>query len=221
MQVRYTVHLMTLSITELFRSIQGETSWSGLPTFFVQLSACNLRCRWCDTPYSFSRGETLAIEAIITSIEESGCRHVCITGGEPLLQKKVHILITQLLDAGYHVSIETGGSLSTQEIDSRAKVILDLKCPGSEMVHKNDWENIKRLKSFDEVKFVIADRVDYDWVKRICTEHRLWGRELLFSPVHNELDPKVLTDWILTDKLPVRLNLQIHKYIWGAAVMGV
>lgn len=212
---------MTLNITELFGSVQGETSFAGLPTYFIRLSACNLRCRWCDTPYSFPKGDPVSIEEIIEKVDESGCRYVCVTGGEPLLQKQVYPLMTQLADRGYVLSLETGGSLSIKEVDPRVKVILDIKCPGSLMDKKNDWSNLKLLKATDEIKFVIADRNDFDWAKSICTQYKLWTFPLLFSPVHGELDPKQLTEWILADKLPVRLNLQLHKYIWGPTVKGV
>jgi 7-carboxy-7-deazaguanine synthase len=221
MQVRYNSRLMTLNITELFRSVQGETSYTGIPTFFVRLAACNLRCRWCDTPYSFPRGEPTSIDDIIEQIENSGCRYVCITGGEPLLQKEVHTLMKQLADRGFILSLETGGSLTIKDVDPRVKVILDIKCPGSLMDAKNDWTNIPLLKSTDEIKFVIADRKDYDWTKSICARYRLWSHTVLFSPVHGELDPRELVSWILEDKLPARLNMQLHKYIWGATVKGV
>lgn len=221
MQVRYNSRLMTLNITEIFRSVQGETSYTGLPTFFIRLSACNLRCRWCDTPYSFTRGQSMSIDDIIEQTEKSGCRYVCVTGGEPLLQKEVHVLMKQLADKGFHLSLETGGSLPIKNVDSRVKVILDIKCPGSGMDAKNDWTNIPELKPGDEIKFVIADRNDYEWTKAVCTRHRLWHYTVLFSPVFGELDPKLLVDWILEDQLPARLNLQLHKYIWGPAVKGV
>lgn len=221
MRLRYTLMFMKLNITELFRSVQGETSFSGLPTYFIRLAACNLRCRWCDTPYSFPRGEPTDIEDILERVEQSGCRYVCVTGGEPLLQKEVHPLMKQLADRGYVVSLETGGSLTIREVDPRVKVILDLKCPGSGMEAKNDWTNIPLLKPVDEIKFVIADKIDYEWSKTICTRYRLWAHHVLLSPVHGELDPKQLVEWMLDDKLPARLNLQLHKYIWGALVKGV
>lgn len=213
----------TLNIVEVFASIQGETRLAGLPSTFVRLAACNLRCSWCDTPYSFGRGHPQTIKELLTAIERNGCHHVCITGGEPLLQQDVHLLMSILCDEGYIVSIETGGSLPTNDIDPRVSTILDVKCPGSGMDHKNHWQNIERLRPHDEVKFVIMDRPDYDFAVEICNKYALFHRPLptLFSPVHKVLDPKILTHWILQDKHPVRLNLQLHKYIWTPETRGV
>jgi 7-carboxy-7-deazaguanine synthase len=214
----------SLQLIELFASVQGETSLSGLPTTFVRLAACNLRCTWCDTTYSFGRGTPFSFETILENIGRNGCRHVCITGGEPLLQENVHALMTQLCDHGYIVSLETGGSLSTAKVDPRVRVILDIKCPGSGMSAKNYWPNLSILRAEkDEVKFVIKDESDYLYAKKVALEHNLYGKckEILFSPVHGLLDPKELVAWIVKDKLPVRLNLQIHKYIWSPSTKGV
>ncbi len=210
-----------LNVTEIFSSIQGETSSSGLPTTFIRLSSCNLRCSWCDTDYSFSRGTSLNVEHLLTNADLFGNKYVCITGGEPLLQKGVHLLMELLCDKGYNVSIETGGSLDIKEIDTRVRTILDIKCPGSEMEHKNLYSNLLFLKSDDEIKFVIKDRKDYDWAVNICIKHKLFERNVLFAPVYNALNPEQLAEWVLFDKLQVRLNLQIHKIIWPHKNEGV
>lgn len=212
-----------LNLIEIFASVQGETSFAGFPTTFVRLAACNLRCSWCDTPYSFGKGTPYPISAITGEVEKNKCRHVCITGGEPLLQKNVHLLMSTLCDKGYTLSLETGGSLSISQVDPRVHVILDIKCPGSGMSNKNDWSNICLLKQKDEVKFVILDEDDYLFSKRICEEHKIFGQagSVLFSPVHGKLDPKDLLAWILRDKIPVRLNLQLHKFIWHPETKGV
>lgn len=211
-----------LNIIEIFSSVQGETSWTGLPTLFIRLAACNLRCSWCDTTYSFGRGEPMSFEEIYSQVQTAGLPYICITGGEPLLQKNIHPLMASLCDAGYALSIETGGSLSIEEIDPRVHVILDIKCPGSGMQEKNHWPNIVQLKTGDEVKFVLSDRGDYEFARTIFRE-RLTNcpAETLFSPVHDVLDPKILVGWILEDRLKVRLNLQIHKFIWSPTTIGV
>ncbi len=213
----------TLNLIELFASVQGETSLTGLPTAFVRLAACNLRCTWCDTTYSFGRGEPHAIDAIIAQVDDFGCRHVCITGGEPLLQANVISLMKQLCDKKYVVSLETGGSLSTAEVDPRVRVILDVKCPDSGMSDKNHWPNLGLLRAHDEVKFVVAGINDYNYAKQISGDYDLLKREtpILLSPVFGTLDPKELVGWILRDKLPARLNLQIHKFIWSPDTKGV
>jgi 7-carboxy-7-deazaguanine synthase len=211
-----------LNMIEIFSSIQGETSWSGLPMLFLRLAACNLRCHWCDTPYSFERGTSMTMAAILEQIEAAGLPLICVTGGEPLLQKNIYPLMTFLCDSGYRLTLETGGSLSTTQVDSRVHVILDIKCPGSGMQDKNYWPNLERLREQDEVKFVLKDRQDYDYAKRILTQHlKSCPAGILFSPVHNILDPKDLIQWILADKLKVRLNLQIHKFIWSPETRGV
>lgn len=212
-----------LNIIEVFRSVQGETSYSGLPTTFVRLAACNLRCTWCDTTYSFGRGEPQLIEDLIRQVKDFGCPYVCITGGEPLLQKNVYPLMDQLCELGYKLSLETSGSLPIDAVHKDVKVILDLKCPGSGMSAKNDFNNIPLLKKKDEVKFVLLDRQDYEWTKDICQKYDLFDRvsEVLLSPVFGELDPKDLIQWMLEDRLPVRLNMQVHKFIWDPATKGV
>ncbi len=214
---------MTIGITEIFESVQGETTLVGLPTTFVRLSQCNLRCSWCDTPYSFSRGNKQTIESIIDKIEAFGHRHVCITGGEPLLQSEVLSLMEALCDKNFIVSIETGGSLSTEKVDPRVTVILDIKCPGSQMSDRNLYQNIDYLKAQDEVKFVILNEEDYAFAKQVCEKYNLLTRPLLplFSPVFNQLEAKSLVKWILRDRLPVRLNLQTHKFIWHPTTRGV
>jgi 7-carboxy-7-deazaguanine synthase len=218
----------TLQLIEIFGSIQGETSLTGLPTTFIRLAACNLRCAWCDTTYSFGRGNTYLVDAIIQEVKKLGLAYVCITGGEPLLQKNVYKLMSSLCDQGYILSLETSGSLSIDAVDPRVHIILDIKCPGSEMAHKNHLPNLSLLKSKDEVKFVIKDRIDYNFAKEFCHRHELLNSkdigkkiEILFAPVFGELDPKVLVEWIIEDKLLVRLNLQIHKVIWDPNTKGV
>ncbi|MDP1880961.1 MAG: radical SAM protein [Parachlamydiaceae bacterium] len=217
-------HHKTLQLIEIFASIQGETRFSGLPTTFIRLAACNLRCSWCDTTYSFGRGDTWEIDVIIQKVIENGCKYVCITGGEPLLQSNVHLLMKELCDLGYQLSIETGGSLSTEAIDPRVTVILDIKCPGSGMHEKNYWANLPHLRPDDEVKFVISHEEDYLYAKDICLKYQLFEKvnNVLFSPVFNVLHPQKLVEWILKDKLSsVRLNLQLHKFIWDPLTKGV
>jgi 7-carboxy-7-deazaguanine synthase len=213
----------TLQLIELFSSVQGESSTVGWPTTFIRLAGCNLRCTWCDTPYSFGRGYATQLQSILEQVKEFGCRYVCVTGGEPLLQRHVYPLMQILCDRGYLVSVETGGSLSTHEVDSRVKTIIDIKCPGSGMSHRNLWENLARLRPGDEIKFVLLHREDYLWAVEICQRYQLWQEEytVLLSPVHNQLDPKELLAWMLADRLPARLNVQLHKYIWSPETRGV
>lgn len=188
----------------------------------VRLTACNLRCVWCDTAHAFEAGEWTDVGAVLTRVASFGTRYVLITGGEPLLQHGVHDLIGALLDRGYEVSVETGGSLDISSVDRRAMVVLDLKCPASGMEAFNRWENLARLKPADEIKFVVADRADYEWARAVVERHRLADRcGLLVSPVHGALAPDLLAEWILADRFPVRLQLQIHKYIWPDAARGV
>lgn len=214
---------MNLNLIEIFASVQGETNLTGLPTTFIRLAACNLRCSWCDTTYSFGRGIETSVEEILKQTKENGLKHVCVTGGEPLLQQNVYPLIEKLLDEGFVVSIETGGSLSIEKIDKRAIVILDIKCPGSKMEHKNLLTNLDILPSSAQVKFVILDRNDYEYAKNIAQKYELYQRasEVLFSPVFNVLESKQLVQWIVKDQLNVRLNLQTHKYIWDPTTKGV
>ncbi|MGK5594015.1 MAG: radical SAM protein [Parachlamydiaceae bacterium] len=215
--------MTTINLIEIFPSVQGETSLTGQMTTFVRLARCNLRCSWCDTSYSFGRGTPYSLDEIASSIKRHGCRYVCITGGEPLLQPGVFELMKDLCDQHYHVSLETGGSLSTEKVDPRVRVILDIKCPGSNMQDKNYWPNLLRLNPHDEVKFVIQHREDFDFAVQLCKEYRLFDRpkEVLFSPVFNLLQPRELVQWILKDQLPCRLNLQCHKYIWAPDTKGV
>ena len=204
-----------LRLTEIFYSIQGESSRAGRPCVFVRLSRCNLRCSWCDTPYSFKGGDKKSLDDIVAQVEGYRCNLVEITGGEPLLQPGVHDLMGRLCDAGYEVLIETSGSLDIAPIDRRVRVIMDLKAPGSGEVEKNRWENLEAIKPTDEIKIVVLDRQDFDWAVEVCRQHDLFERveEVHFSPVHGELDANELANWILEARIPVRLNLQIHKFM--------
>lgn len=213
---------LSLQLIEIFASVQGESSFTGLFTTFIRLAACNLRCSWCDTTYSFGRGTKWLLQDILQEVKQKGCPYICITGGEPLLQPNVYPLMHELCNQKYILSIETGGSLCTKLIDPRVKIILDIKCPGSGMSDKNAWENLSILRPHDEVKFVLTNEEDYLFAKTICEQYELYKRvAVLFSPVHNVLCPRGLVDWILRDQLPVRLNLQLHKYIWEPATRGV
>jgi 7-carboxy-7-deazaguanine synthase len=212
-----------LTINEIFHSIQGESTHSGRPCVFVRLTACDLRCSWCDTPYAFSEGTKRNVEDVVREVEDYGCGLVEITGGEPLLQRDVYPLMNRLLDAGLTVMVETGGHLSIAEVPPRVIRIVDVKCPGSGESARNHWENLSLLAPHDEVKFVIRDRADYEFARDVVARHGLVGRiaAVLFSPVHGVLASKDLAEWILEDRLQVRLQLQAHKYIWGADVRGV
>jgi len=213
---------MTLKINEIFYSIQGESSMMGVPCVFVRLTYCNLRCSYCDTEYAFYEGKDMEINDVIIKIKKYGCNLVEITGGEPLVQENVHELIKQLCDEGYKVMIETGGSLSTKNIDKRVKIIMDLKTPSSKMMNKNLFENIDFLKKDDEVKFVIGNREDYDWSKGIINKYILTEKVVvLMSPVFNEIQNIELAKWILDDRLKVRFQIQLHKYIWHPETRGV
>lgn len=207
----------SLRITEIFNSLQGETTTAGLPTVFVRLTGCPLRCHYCDTQYSFYGGERLSVSAIVAQVAEFTPRLVTVTGGEPLAQPSCLELLSQLCDRGYRVSLETSGALSTAGVDPRVVVILDVKTPGSGEVGRNLWANIPLLKPRDEVKFVLCDRVDYEWARLRIDDLDLLakGVEVLFSPSHGQLHPRQLAEWILADQLPVRLQLQLHKQIWG------
>ena len=206
----------SLRITEIFHSLQGETSRVGLPTVFVRLTGCPLRCRWCDTAYSFQGGETLALSSLLTRVAAYATPTVCVTGGEPLAQKNCLPLLTALCDAGYSVSLETSGALDISEVDSRVARIVDIKPPGSGESQRNRWENLAHLTPRDEIKFVLADRADYDRARSIIAEHALHPRcAVLLSPVQGELAPEQLADWILADRLPVRMQVQLHKLLWG------
>jgi 7-carboxy-7-deazaguanine synthase len=211
-----------LVVNEVYASVQGESSWAGLPCAFVRLTACNLRCRWCDSTYTFHEGEARAVRAIVAEVVGFGLDLVEITGGEPLLQPEVHTLIGELLERGLTVLVETSGSVDVSSLDARAIKILDLKCPGSGEAELNRWSNLDRLGPRDEIKFVIADRRDYEWARAAIAERKLAGRAaILMSPVHGELDPRELVAWMLEDRLAARLNLQLHKYVWPEATRGV
>ncbi|MBK9215201.1 MAG: radical SAM protein [Chloracidobacterium sp.] len=214
----------SLRITEIFRSIQGESSHAGRPCSFVRLTGCPMRCVWCDSEYTFTGGETIDFDDIFARLDEFGCNLVEVTGGEPLAQKNVFAFITELCDRGYEVLIETGGYFSIEEVDKRATVILDIKCPASGEFGRNYWENLECLRpDFDEVKFVVASLEDWVFATVIIDKYDLQNRakEILISPVHGAVDLPVLAEAISKGKYNVRLNLQLHKYIWGADARGV
>ncbi|HEV8336832.1 MAG TPA: radical SAM protein [Candidatus Polarisedimenticolia bacterium] len=212
----------TLQITEIFHSIQGESTQTGRPCSFVRLTGCNLRCVWCDTSYAFEGGEAMTVQAILERLAAHGTRLILVTGGEPLAQPSVHALMGSLLEQGKEVMLETGGSLDIGGVDRRVRIVMDLKCPASGMVARNLWENLPRLKPSDEVKFVIQDRPDYEWARRLVRERRLAeAHEVLFSPVFGVLPLRSLAEWILEDRLEVRLQTQLHKTIWLPGTRGV
>jgi 7-carboxy-7-deazaguanine synthase len=210
-----------MRVTEIFHSIQGESSHAGRPCVFVRLTGCNLRCRWCDSEYTFTGGEKMSLESIVERVRSYGTKLVEITGGEPLAQREAFGLIETLCEDGFEVLIETSGSIDISSVDSRAKIILDIKCPGSGEMDKNLWSNIDHLRPQDEIKFVIADRQDYDWAKKVIAERHLDRWTVLFSPVWGEMDMKTLAEWMLADRVPARFQTQLHKHIWGADTRGV
>jgi 7-carboxy-7-deazaguanine synthase len=212
-----------LTINEIYTSIQGESTHAGRPCTFVRLTACDLRCSWCDTPYAFTGGRKMSIDEVVAEVDRLGCPVVEITGGEPLLQQDAPGLMARLLAGGRTVLLETGGHISLEPVPSAVVKIVDVKCPGSGEASRHHWPNMDALEPHDEVKFVIKDRIDYEYARDVTTRFDLAGRcaAVLFSPVHGVLDPKTLSAWILDDCLPVRLQLQIHKYIWGAETKGV
>jgi 7-carboxy-7-deazaguanine synthase len=215
---------MDLRITEIFLSIQGESSHAGRPCSFVRLTGCPMRCVWCDSVYTFTGGEWMAFDEIFAKLEEFGCPLVEVTGGEPLAQKNVFPFITELADRGYEVLIETGGYVSTENVDPRAKIILDVKCPASCEAERNHWPNLDRLRpEMDEVKFVIADLADWEFAKDVIARFELEKRcrEILVSPVHGIENLAEIAETVARSGLKVRLNLQLHKYIWGSDVHGV
>jgi len=206
-----------LRISEIFHSLQGEADAVGWRTVFVRLTGCPLRCTWCDTEYAFHGGQWRTIEDILDEVAGHGVRHVCVTGGEPLAQKRCLALLARLCDAGYEVSLETSGALDVGDVDARARKVVDLKAPGSGEVARNLWSNLERLLPHDQLKIVLADRADYDWAVARLREHALDARcQVLLSPVHGSLAPRELAEWILADRLPVRMQLQLHKLLWGA-----
>ena len=205
-----------LRITEIFHSLQGEADTAGLPTAFVRLTGCPLRCQYCDTAYAFHGGQWWDIDAILVEVARHGVRHVCVTGGEPLAQKRCIALLQRLCDAGYTVSLETSGALDIGAVDPRVSRVVDVKTPGSAEVHRNRWENIPLLTRHDEVKFVICSREDYEWSRAVVAEHALAARcDVLFSPSFGQVAPRELAQWIVDDRLPVRFQLQLHKILWG------
>ena len=211
-----------LRITEIFHSIQGESSYVGQSCVFVRLTGCPLRCTWCDSEYTFSGGTDMTLEAVLAKVKTYGCPLVEVTGGEPLHQPEAFILVTRLCEEGYEVLVETSGAIDTAPLDRRAHVILDVKCPGSGMLDRMHWPNVERLTKQDEAKFVIKNRTDYDWACGIVKQYDLTARcTVLFAPVFGELDPQRLAEWILADRLPVRFQLQLHKFIWAPDMRGV
>jgi len=203
--------------------VQGESSYAGQPCVFVRLTACDLRCSWCDTPYAFHEGSKRPIDDVVAEVERYDCSLVEVTGGEPLLQEDVYPLMNELLSRGKTVLLETGGHRSTERVPDPVVTILDVKCPGSGEADRMDWENLNRLRPRDEVKFVIKDRADYDYACGIIDRFKLAGRAaaIHLSPVHGVLDPKTLSEWVLADRLAVRVQLQLHKYIWSPDTRGV
>ena len=213
-----TAAAVRLRITEIFASVQGESSRVGLPTVFVRLTGCPLRCTWCDTAYAFTGGSTRTLDDILAEVARHGLRHVCVTGGEPLAQKGCLALLSALCDAGHDLSLETSGALDIAEVDARVARIVDLKAPGSGEVDKNRYENIALLRANDEVKIVLADAADYDWARAQIATHGLDRRcSVLLSPVAGALDPAELAEWVVRDRLPVRFQLQLHKILWNDA----
>ena len=212
-----------LTINEIFHSVQGESTYAGRPCVFVRLTACDLRCTWCDTPYAFHEGSKRSLDEVIGEVDRFGCSLVEVTGGEPLLQEDVYPLMQTLLERGKTVLLETGGHRSTERVPADVVTILDVKCPGSGEVERNDWDNLARLRAHDEVKFVVKDRIDYEFARDVIARHELSGRAaaIHLSPVHGVLDPKPLSEWVLADRLPVRVQLQLHKYIWSPTTRGV
>lgn len=213
-----------LRVTEIFRSIQGESTHAGRPCAFVRLTGCPMRCVWCDSEYTFTGGERMSIEEILEQVRAYGCRLVEVTGGEPLAQREAFELIKHLCDEGYEVLIETGGYVSTEAVDERAKLILDVKCPASGEEARNHWPNLERLRADkDEVKFVIANREDWDYAREVVARYELERRAkaVLISPVWGEVDLQEVADWVSASGLNVRMQLQMHKQIWGAEARGV
>lgn len=205
-----------LKITEIFLSLQGEARDVGWPTVFVRLTGCPLRCQYCDTAYAFHGGQWHELSEVLAQVQTYGARHVCVTGGEPLAQKACLPLLTALCDAGYVVSLETSGALDISGVDARVQRVVDIKTPDSGEMGRNRWDNLPLLTARDQIKFVICSRADYDWASTQLRQHDLPGRcDVLFSPSHTQVAPRELADWIVTDRLPVRFQLQLHKQLWG------
>jgi 7-carboxy-7-deazaguanine synthase len=212
-----------ITINEVFYSVQGESTYAGRPCVFVRLTACDLRCSWCDTPYAFHEGRKRPLDDVLAEVDRFHCNLVEVTGGEPLLQEAVYPLLDALLDRGKTVLLETGGHRSTARVPGPVVTIIDVKCPGSGEAARMDWQNFERLRSHDEVKFVIKDRADYDYARCVIEKYDLAARAaaIHMSPVHGVLNPRTLSEWVLADALPVRVQLQLHKYIWDPATRGV
>jgi 7-carboxy-7-deazaguanine synthase len=211
-----------MRVTEIFHSIQGESTFAGLPCVFVRLTGCPLRCTWCDTDYAFFGGTDQSIDAILEQVRPYGCPLIEVTGGEPLAQPETALLLRRLCAEGFTVLLETSGAVDTAVVDPAVRIILDVKCPGSGMTERMHWPNVEHLRSRDEAKFVIQDRIDYEWAKCIVAQYRLTDRcSVLFSPVFGSLDPHLLAEWLLADRLPIRLQLQLHKHIWAPDMRGV
>lgn len=207
---------MALKIFEIFHSLQGETSRIGLPTVFVRLTGCPMRCTYCDTEYAFSGGSNLSVAQIMQKVAEFGTKYVTVTGGEPLAQKECYVLLQALCDAGYNVSLETGGAMDIAPVDARVSVILDIKTPASNEEKNMLWSNMAHVKSTDEIKFVLCNRADYDWAKAKIIELKLTEKcPILFSPSFHDLSAEALASWVLADKLQVRMQIQLHKILWG------
>jgi 7-carboxy-7-deazaguanine synthase len=212
-----------LTVNEIFYSIQGESTRAGRPCVFVRLTACDLRCSWCDTPYAFHEGRKMSVDDVLAAVAEHRCDLVEITGGEPLLQEDVYPLMERLIAAGRTVMLETGGHRSIERVPEPVLKVVDVKCPGSGEADRNDWTNLARLARHDEVKFVIKDRADYEYARDVIARNDLAARAaaVLMSPVHGVLEPRTLSEWMLADHLPARLQLQLHKYIWDPNARGV
>ncbi len=207
---------MAIKIYEIFHSLQGESTRLGLPTVFVRLTGCPMRCGYCDTAYAFSGGSNMEVKDVLTQVKSFGTQYVTVTGGEPLAQKECHQLLTALCDAGYNVSLETGGAMDIANVDQRVSTILDIKTPGSAEDKNMLWSNIEHISAKDEVKFVLCGRADYEWAKQKISELKLKEKcTILFSPSFHELSSADLAAWVLEDKLPVRMQLQLHKILWG------
>jgi len=213
---------LPMQVTEIFYSIQGESTWAGQPCVFVRLTGCPLRCSWCDTDYAFSGGSEQPIEAIVDRVRAFACPLVEVTGGEPLAQPDCNRLLSRLCDEPFTVLLETSGAIDTASVDPRVRIILDVKCPGSGMTDRMHWPNVERLRSSDEAKFVITDRNDYEWAKETVARFGIDRRcTVLFSPVFEALDPRQLAEWVLADRLSIRYQLQLHKLIWSPDMRGV